>query len=98
MSVTIRLQREAFDVAAETARMTHGRTDIGALVTFTGLCRADENGKAIAALTLEHYSGMAEAEIGRHVFFCYADPLEHTGEISKLHASSFDIWRTLACK
>jgi molybdopterin synthase catalytic subunit len=36
-------------------------------VTFTGVCRADENGKPIAALTLEHYPGMAEAEIARHV-------------------------------
>src|SRR5580700_1927128 len=67
MSATIRLQREAFDVAAETAAMTRDRTDIGAVVTFTGLCRADENGEAIAALTLEHYPGMAEAEIARHV-------------------------------
>ena len=67
MTTTIRLQREPFDVAAEVERMTHGRTDIGAVVTFTGLCRADENGRPIAALTLEHYPGMAEAEIGRHV-------------------------------
>jgi molybdopterin synthase catalytic subunit len=67
MTTTIRLQREAFDVAAEVARMTRGRTDIGAVVTFTGLCRADESGEPIAALTLEHYPGMAEAEIGRHV-------------------------------
>jgi molybdopterin synthase catalytic subunit len=67
MTTTIRLQREPFDVAAEVARMTHGRTDIGAVVTFTGLCRADEGGTPIAALTLEHYPGMAEAEIGRHV-------------------------------
>jgi molybdopterin synthase catalytic subunit len=64
---TIRLQREAFDVAAEVARLRHGRTDIGAVVTFTGVCRADENGDPIAALTLEHYPGMAEAEIARHV-------------------------------
>jgi molybdopterin synthase catalytic subunit len=67
MSTTIRLQREAFDVGAEVAKLGHGRSDIGAVVTFTGLCRADENGEAIAALTLEHYPGMAEAEIARHV-------------------------------
>jgi molybdopterin synthase catalytic subunit len=67
MTTTIRLQREAFEVAAEAARMTRGRTDIGAVVTFTGICRADENGNPIAALTLEHYPGMAEAEIARHV-------------------------------
>jgi molybdopterin synthase catalytic subunit len=72
MTTTIRLQREAFDVAAEVERMTNGRTDIGAVVTFTGLCRADENCKPIASLTLEHYPGMAEAEIGRHVEEAYA--------------------------
>ncbi len=67
MTTTIRLQREAFDAAAEAATLTRGRTDIGAVVTFTGLCRADENGEPIAALTLEHYPGMAEDEIARHV-------------------------------
>ena len=67
MTATIRLQREAFDTGAEVAMLTRGRTDIGAVVTFTGLCRADEKGEAIAALTLEHYPGMAEAEIARHV-------------------------------
>jgi molybdopterin synthase catalytic subunit len=67
MTTTVRLQREPFDVAAETERLTLGRADIGAVVTFTGLCRAEENGKPIAALILEHYPGMAEAEIGRHV-------------------------------
>ena len=54
-------------LAAESARLTRGRTDIGAVVTFTGLCRAEEKGEPIAALTLEHYPGMAEAEIARHV-------------------------------
>ena len=67
MTATIRLQREAFDTGAEVAMMTRGRTDIGAVVTFTGICRADEKGEAIAALTLEHYPDMAEAEIARHV-------------------------------
>ena len=59
----IRIQREDFDVAAEIAGLTGGRTDIGAVVTFSGLCR-DEQG-ALSALELEHYPGMAEAEIGR---------------------------------
>ena len=67
MTPTVRLQREPFDAAAEAARLTRGRTDIGAVVSFTGVCRADENGEPIAALNLEHYPGMAEAEIARHV-------------------------------
>lgn len=64
---TIRVQREDFDAAAEAAALTRGRTDIGAVVTFTGICRGDGDGERTAALTLEHYPGMAEAEIARHV-------------------------------
>src|ERR1700689_1672077 len=67
MTTTIRLQRQPFDIAAEVAKLSGGRTDVGAVVTFTGICRADEDGAAIAALTREHYPGMAEAEIARHV-------------------------------
>src|SRR3984957_3072210 len=65
-SVTIRIQEADFDIAQETAVLTRGRTDIGAVVSFSGICRGSERGEAIAALTLEHYPGMAEAEIARH--------------------------------
>jgi molybdopterin synthase catalytic subunit len=65
--ITIRLQREDFDIAAELAAIKRARTDIGAVVTFTGVCRGNDEGEAIAAMTLEHYPGMAEAEIARHV-------------------------------
>jgi molybdopterin synthase catalytic subunit len=64
--VTIRVQEADFDVAREIATLTKGRTDIGAVVSFSGICRDSENGEAIAALTLEHYPEMAEAEITRH--------------------------------
>jgi molybdopterin synthase catalytic subunit len=67
MTTTIRLQREPFDIAAEVANLSGGRTDVGAVVTFTGICRNDEKGVPVSALTLEHYPGMAEAEIARHV-------------------------------
>ena len=67
IATTIRLQREPFDAAAEAAKLARGRTDVGAVVTFTGICRGDEAGEPIASLTLEHYPGMAEAEIERHV-------------------------------
>jgi len=65
--VTIRLQIEDFDVAAESAKLTRGRTDIGAVVSFVGICRGGTDADAIEALTLEHYPGMAEDEIARHV-------------------------------
>jgi molybdopterin synthase catalytic subunit len=61
--VTVRVQREDFDLAAEVQALAAGRRDIGAIVTFSGLCR-DEAG-TLSALELEHYPGMAEAEITR---------------------------------
>ena len=61
--MTVRIQREDFDIGGEIARLTTGRTDVGAVATFTGICRGD----GIVAMTLEHYPGMAEAEIARHI-------------------------------
>ena len=60
---TIRIQAEDFDAAAEQKALTAGRRDVGAVVTFVGLCR-DEGGR-LAALELEHYPGMAEEEVAR---------------------------------
>ena len=60
--IAIRLQTEDFDIAAEVERVRAG-ADVGAIVTFSGICR-DEGG-TLAALELEHYPGMAEAEIDR---------------------------------
>jgi molybdopterin synthase catalytic subunit len=65
-AVTIRIQEADFDIAREIAALTQGRTDIGAVVSFSGICRDSEGAEKIAALTLEHYPEMAEAEIGRH--------------------------------
>ncbi|MBN9063911.1 MAG: molybdopterin synthase catalytic subunit [Rhizobiales bacterium 65-9] len=63
MASAVRIQREPFDAGAEIRALTEGRTDIGAVVTFSGLCR-DEGG-ALSALELEHYAGMAEEELER---------------------------------
>ena len=65
-AATIRIQEADFDVGHEIAALTKGRVDIGAVVSFSGICRGSENGEPIAALTLEHYPDMAEAEIKRH--------------------------------
>ncbi|GLK70893.1 molybdenum cofactor biosynthesis protein MoaE [Ancylobacter dichloromethanicus] len=66
---TVRIQAQDFDAATEASALARGRTDIGALVTFAGLCRAQDapGGAPLIALTLEHYPGMAEEEIGRLV-------------------------------
>lgn len=65
MTPTIQIQCEDFDVADEVAALVAGRADIGAVVTFTGMCR-DEGGR-LASLELEHYPGMAETQIARVV-------------------------------
>lgn len=59
----IRIQADLIDIGAETEAIADGRTDTGAVVTFSGFCR-DENGR-LSGLELEHYPGMAEAEIAR---------------------------------
>ena len=63
MGVRVLVQAEPFDLAREVAALQQGRTDIGAVVAFTGYCR-DEAGM-LEALELEHFSGMAEGEIER---------------------------------
>ena len=63
--MAVRVQREDFEVGAEVARLTAGRTDIGAVVTFTGVVRAANDGAGVAGMTLEHYPGMTEQELAR---------------------------------
>ena len=60
--IDVRVQPHDFDIAAELAALSAG-PNVGALATFTGLCR-DEDGR-LEALELEHYPGMAEEAIGR---------------------------------
>jgi molybdopterin synthase catalytic subunit len=59
----VRIQAADFDIQAEIDIISKNRADIGAIVTFSGLCR-DEGG-TLEALELEHYPSMAEAEIMR---------------------------------
>jgi molybdopterin synthase catalytic subunit len=63
--MAVRIQHEDFDIGAEVARLTAGRTDIGAVVTFTGTVRGGGSGSAVGSMTLEHYPGMTEDELSR---------------------------------
>lgn len=63
--MAVRVQREDFDQGAEVRRMTAGRTEVGAVVTFAGLCRGETHGETIGAMTLETYEAMAIAELDR---------------------------------
>jgi molybdopterin synthase catalytic subunit len=55
----IRIECQAFDPAAELARL-----EGGAMVSFVGRVRAEAG---LTALRLEHYPGMTEREISRQV-------------------------------
>lgn len=59
----IKVQREDFDLAAETAALTRGQTGIGGVVSFTGLVRDVSDGAKVGAMTLEHYPGMTEKKL-----------------------------------
>ena len=63
--MAVRVQSLDFDVSREIAALVAARTDIGAVVTFTGLVRGEADGKQLASMTLEHYPGMTEAELTR---------------------------------
>lgn len=61
--MAVRVETDDFDIAAEIAALTRGRTDIGAVVTFTGLVRGEAASGPLTSMTLEHYPGMTEAEL-----------------------------------
>jgi molybdopterin synthase catalytic subunit len=63
--MVVRVQAEDFDVGVEIRHLMQDRTDIGAIVTFTGTVRGESGGRPITRMTLEHYPGMTEAELER---------------------------------
>lgn len=61
----IRVQSQDFDIGAAIAELRHGRTDVGAIAAFIGTVRDRAQGRAVTAMTLEHYPGMTEKELAR---------------------------------
>ena len=57
------VQEAPFDAGAETAALTAGRTDVGGVASFLGVCRSDDG---LDAMVLEHYPGMTERAIERN--------------------------------
>jgi molybdopterin synthase catalytic subunit len=62
--MSVRIQCEDFDLTSEVDALKKSSGEVGAVVTFTGLVRGDGG---ITSMTLEHYPGMTEREIARHV-------------------------------
>ena len=61
--MTVKVQSEDFDVGAELAAMTGGKTGIGGVTLFVGLVRDMAGGESVSAMTLEHYPGMTERQL-----------------------------------
>ena len=59
----IRVQQEPFDTGHEIAALKAGNTNIGGVTCFVGTVRDLSGGKAVDAMTLEHYPGMTEAAL-----------------------------------
>lgn len=60
----ISIQSEDFDVSIETKALTEGCNDAGAVVTFIGIVRGDNE---LKLMRLEHYPAMTAPEIGKHI-------------------------------
>ncbi|MCU0938777.1 MAG: molybdopterin synthase catalytic subunit MoaE [Burkholderiaceae bacterium] len=56
----VRVQTEDFDAGAEIARLRAGDPRVGAVASFIGVARDNNDGAAVRTLTLEHYPGMTE--------------------------------------
>ena len=65
--MTVRVQAEDFDVAAELAVLQARCPNAGAVASFIGLVRGNEEGQAVKAMTLEHYPGMTEKALAEIV-------------------------------
>lgn len=61
--MAVRVQEADFDVGAEMAALSDGRTDVGGVASFVGLVRNIAGGTAVTAMTLEHYPGMTERQL-----------------------------------
>lgn len=68
--MSIRVQREDFDLGAEYALMTKALPSCGAIVAFVGRVRDFTDNRAnvgetlaLTSLTLEHYEGMTQKEL-----------------------------------
>ena len=65
MWLQVTVQEQPFDLGQEEQALRQQAGDAGALVAFQGMVRAHDKSHPLAALHLEHYPGVTEAEIER---------------------------------
>ncbi len=71
MNIDVCIQAQPFDMAYAYDALLENRSDVGAVVSFTGLVRDFNESPEVTGLTLEHYPGMTERaleEIGQQAW------------------------------
>ncbi|NDV53210.1 molybdenum cofactor biosynthesis protein MoaE [Salipiger sp. PrR003] len=81
MSIRVVVQEEPFDFGAEADTFAAGRTDMGAVVTFTGVVR-DVSG-TLETMEIEHYPGMTQMAL--EAIAAEAEARWDLGEVLVIH-------------
>lgn len=81
MAIRVVVQEEPFDFGAEAEGFAAGRTDMGAVVTFTGVVR-DVSG-TLATMEIEHYPGMTQKALEK--IATEAEARWELGEVLVIH-------------
>ncbi|SOZ16824.1 molybdopterin synthase, large subunit [Cupriavidus taiwanensis] len=63
--MSVRVQREDFDLGAEVAALRADSPQVGAVASFIGTVRDVSEGSAVSAMELEHYPGMTEKALAQ---------------------------------
>jgi len=79
----ISIQTADFSLADEVALLEQDNAIDGAVVTFTGRVRNQNEGKNVTSLTLEHYPGMTEKSLEKII--CTAKERWNIGRVKVIH-------------
>lgn len=67
MKTSVSVQEADFDLSAEVRVLTSGEFSVGAVASFVGLVRDNNDGIGVADMTLEHYPGMTDKALSEIV-------------------------------
>lgn len=79
----ISIQKNDFSLAEQVALLEQDNLTDGAVVTFTGRVRNNNNGNSVTSLTLEHYPGMTEKSLANIIL--QAKERWHIGRVKVIH-------------
>lgn len=83
MNPEISIQTADFSLANEVALLEQNNVIDGAVVTFTGRVRNNNNGMNVSGLTLEHYPGMTEKSLAKII--ALAKNRWNIGQVKVIH-------------